>query len=118
MGQDLGKCDFTQVHEHFLMQSQLRKERSKEEKQAEKKKNETMVEEYGFCNWDHHKEKMGKLKKRIRPEDVTINCSKDSVIPTPPAGHRWKEVRHDDTVTWLVTWTENIQGQNKYIMLK
>jgi len=135
--QDLGKCDFTQVHEHFLMQSQLRKERSKEEKQAEKKKNETMVEEYGFCNWDHHKEKignfkleppglfrgrgehpkMGKLKKRIRPEDVTINCSKDSVIPTPPAGHRWKEVRHDDTVTWLVTWTENIQGQNKYIML-
>jgi len=134
---DLGKCDFTQVHEHFLLQSQLRKERSKEEKQAEKKKNEAMVEEYGFCNWDHHKEKignfkleppglfrgrgehpkMGKLKKRIRPEDVIINCSKDSQVPQPPAGRRWKEVRHDDTVTWLVTWTENIQGQNKYIML-
>ena len=31
---DLGKCDFTQVHEHFLLQSQLRKERSKEEKQV------------------------------------------------------------------------------------
>ena len=42
---------------------------------------------------------------------------RDSKIPEPPAGHKWKMVKHDNTVTWLVTWTENIQGQTKYIML-
>lgn len=60
---------------------------------------------------------MGCLKKRTRPEDVIINCSKDSKPPTPPAGHRWKEVRYDNTVTWLCSWTENVLGSNKYIML-
>ena len=51
------------------------------------------------------------------PEDVIINCSKGSEIPVPPEGHRWKKVQHDNTVTWLASWTENIQGQIKYIML-
>jgi hypothetical protein len=32
------------------------------------------------------------------PEDVIINCSKDSDWPKPPPGHKWKEVRHDNTV--------------------
>ncbi|CAK8696169.1 unnamed protein product [Clavelina lepadiformis] len=134
---DLGKCDFSSVFNYFQMKSEERKARSKEEKQEEKKKNEALIEEYGFCSWDGHREKignfkleppglfrgrgnhpkMGKLKKRIIPENVTINCSKDSKIPRPPPGHKWKEVRHDNTVTWLVSWTENVQGQNKYIML-
>ena len=35
----------------------------------------------------------------------------------PPEGHKWKEVRHDNTVTWLASWTENIQNQIKYVML-
>lgn len=51
------------------------------------------------------------------PEDIIINCSKDSKVPSPPPGHKWKEVRHDNKVTWLVSWTQNIQGSIKYIML-
>ena len=51
------------------------------------------------------------------PEDVIINCSKDSEWPEAPEGHKWKEVRHDNTVTWLASWTENIQNQIKYVML-
>lgn len=42
---------------------------------------------------------------------------RDSKVPPPPPGHKWKEVRHDNKVTWLVSWTENIQGSIKYIML-
>lgn len=42
---------------------------------------------------------------------------RDSEIPKPPEGHRWKEVRHDNTVTWLCSWTDNILGSIKYIML-
>ncbi|KAG5836689.1 hypothetical protein ANANG_G00231110 [Anguilla anguilla] len=59
----------------------------------------------------------GMLKRRIQPEDVIINCSKQSKIPEPPAGHRWKEVRRDNTITWLASWTENIQSSCKYITL-
>ena len=57
------------------------------------------------------------LKRRVMPEDVIINCSKDSTFPKPPDGHKWKEVRHDNTVTWLASWTENIQNSIKYVML-
>lgn len=59
---------------------------------------------------------MGMVKRRVMPEDVIINCNKGAA-PKPPAGHKWKEVRHDNTVTWLASWTENVQGQVKYVML-
>lgn len=98
--------------------------------------------------------KQGMMKRRVQPEDVIINCSKDSKWPEAPKGHKWKEVRHDNTVrrcklhlvqlrccdsyynyyyrttiifinilcdglqvTWLASWTENIQNQIKYVML-
>jgi DNA topoisomerase-1 len=61
--------------------------------------------------------KMGMLKRRTLPKDVIINCAKNSVVPKAPEGHRWKEVRHDNTVSWLCCWQENVQGQTKYVML-
>ncbi|XP_056622352.1 DNA topoisomerase I, mitochondrial isoform X2 [Triplophysa dalaica] len=134
---DLNKCDFGELLVMHKQRVEARKNMSKEEKQVIKEANQKIVEEYGFCVLDHHRErignfkieppalfrgrgdhpKQGMLKKRIQPEDVIINCSKDSSIPEPPAGHRWKEVRHDNTVTWLASWTENVQGSCKYVML-
>jgi len=134
---DLSKCDFSEIDAHFKKYSEERKNRSKEEKDKEKAANAALIEEYGFCTMDGHKEKIGNfrteppslfrgrgehpkqgmIKRRIMPEDVIINCSKDSKIPKPPDGHKWKKVQHDNSVTWLASWTENIQGQIKYIML-
>ena len=134
---DLSKCDFSEINEYFKKVSEERKARSKEEKKAEKAKNDELTEHYGFCEIDGHKEKIGNfrieppglfrgrgehpkqgmLKRRVMPEDVIINCSKDSTFPKPPDGHKWKEVRHDNTVTWLASWTENIQNSIKYVML-
>ncbi|KAK3794730.1 hypothetical protein RRG08_014795 [Elysia crispata] len=134
---DLKKCNFTEILDYFKKKSEEKKNLSKEEKQAIKKENEEIVKIYGFCTIDRHTEKIGNfkieppglfrgrgdhpkqgmLKKRVNPEDVIINCSKDSKIPEPPAGHKWKEVRHDNTVTWLASWNENIQGATKYVML-
>uniref|UniRef100_A0A8C6TDZ7 DNA topoisomerase I n=1 Tax=Neogobius melanostomus TaxID=47308 RepID=A0A8C6TDZ7_9GOBI len=134
---DLNKCDFSDMSAFFKAQSEARKQMSKEEKQKIKEENERILQEYGFCIMDNHKErignfrieppglfrgrgdhpKMGMLKRRIRPQDIIINCSKDSKIPKAPPGTKWKEVRHDNKVTWLVSWTENIQGSIKYIML-
>ncbi|XP_071409117.1 DNA topoisomerase I, mitochondrial [Pithys albifrons albifrons] len=135
--QDLDKCDFSEIHKYFVDQSEARKVLPKEEKQKLKEEADKIQEEYGYCILDGHREKignfkteppglfrgrgnhpkMGMLKKRIMPEDVIINCSRDSKIPEPPEGHKWKEVRFDNTVTWLASWTENIQNTLKYIML-
>ncbi|XP_033125260.1 DNA topoisomerase I, mitochondrial-like [Anneissia japonica] len=133
----LKKCNFKKMHQYFVMKSEERKNWSKEEKNKLKEKNAAIVEEYGFCTIDNHKEKIGNfkieppglfrgrgehpkqgmLKRRTLAEDVIINCSKDSKIPEPPAGHKWKQVTHDNKVSWLASWTENVQGQTKYVML-
>ncbi|XP_014433330.2 DNA topoisomerase I, mitochondrial isoform X2 [Pelodiscus sinensis] len=133
----LEKCDFKEIHKYFVDRNEARKALPKEEKQKLKEEADKIQEEFGYCNLDGHREKignfkteppglfrgrgdhpkMGMLKKRIMPEDVIINCSKDCKIPEPPLGHKWKEVRCDNTVTWLASWTENIQNSIKYIML-
>ncbi|MFH4976286.1 hypothetical protein AB6A40_002995 [Gnathostoma spinigerum] len=134
---ELKKCDFREIFEYFKKISEERKAMSKEEKNKIKEKKEEEAKIYGYAFIDGHKQKignfrieppglfrgrgghpkMGKLKKRVLPENVIINCSKDNPPPEPPPGHKWKEVRHDNTVTWLCSWTENVLGQNKYIML-
>lgn len=134
---DLKKCNFKSMHTHFMGVAEANRNRSKEEKKALKEKNEEMQKEFGFCTIDGHKEKignfkieppglfrgrgehpkMGMLKRRVLPKDILINCSKDSQVPPPPPGQKWKEVRHDPSVTWLASWTENVQSQVKYIML-
>lgn len=48
---------------------------------------------------------------------LSIHLYREANVPDPPAGHKWKEVRHDNNVSWLSSWTENILGQTKYIML-
>ncbi|XP_071616341.1 DNA topoisomerase 1 isoform X2 [Heliangelus exortis] len=129
---------FAKMLDHeYTTKEVFRKNFFKDWRKKIKEENERLLKEYGYCVMDNHKErianfkieppglfrgrgnhpKMGMLKRRIMPEDIIINCSKDSKIPAPPPGHKWKEVRHDNKVTWLVSWTENIQGSIKYIML-
>lgn len=134
---DLKKCDFRDINEYYKAKAEERKAMSKEEKLKIKQEKDEIQKEYGVCTIDGHKEKignfnieppglfrgrgehpkMGMLKKRVQPEDVIINCSKNSKFPVPPPGHRWKEIRHDNEVSWLANWTENVQGQGKYVML-
>ena len=93
---DLSKCNFSEIDTYFKHRSEQRKAMSKEEKNKIKEENAAMQEEYGFCNIDGHKEKignfrieppslfrgrgthpkMGYLKKRVIAEQVIINCSK------------------------------------------
>jgi DNA topoisomerase-1 len=62
--------------------------------------------------------KTGKLKSRTFPESISLNISEDACVPICPLpGRSWMSVRHDPTVTWLCGWTENVQSQNKYVML-
>ncbi|XP_077982334.1 DNA topoisomerase I, mitochondrial-like [Glandiceps talaboti] len=134
---DLKKCDFREFNDYYKMKSEERKNMSKEEKLAIKKQNEQIQSDYGFCIIDGHKQKIGNfkieppglfrgrgdhpkqgmLKRRITPADVIINTGKGSKVPEAPNGRKWKEVIHENKVTWLASWTENIQGSIKYVML-
>nr|AAC18301.1 DNA topoisomerase I [Pneumocystis carinii] len=130
-------CDFTPMFEYFEKKKEEKKNKSKEEKKKIKEEKDALEEKYKYCFLDGRKEKVGnfrieppglfrgrgdhpktgKLKTRVVPEQVIINIGKDSVIPSPPPGHNWKEVRHDNTVTWLATWNENVNNNVKYVFL-
>ena len=134
---DLKKCDFTKFKSHMDSEREAKKALPKEQKDARKAAEAELKKMYGTATIDGHKEKvgnfrveppglfqgrgehpkMGLLKARLRPEDVTINVSDPANAPKPPEGHAWKQVQSDNKVTWLATWTENINGQNKYVML-
>jgi DNA topoisomerase I len=67
--------------------------------------------------------KMGHIKHRVFPENVTINIDKDAVIPKPYningvyENHNWKNVIHDRSVEWIASWIDHVTGKNKYVWL-
>lgn len=134
---DFSKCDFTLMFEHFERLKEKRKAMTKEDKAKAKAERQALIDRFGFALVDGRKErignfmveppglfrgrgkhpKAGKLKLRVRPEQITINIGKDAQVPLPPQGHRWGSVQHDNTVTWLATWVENINRAQKYVFL-
>ena len=131
------KCDFTPMFRHFENLKAIKKNMTKEEKNKLKDEKKALDDEYGYCTLDGRKEKVGnyrieppglfrgrgqhpktgKLKTRVRPEDIIINIGRGAKVPSPPPGHQWKDIVHNNTVTWLATWTENINGVPKYVQL-
>lgn len=134
---EFSKMDFNQIFEYYQAKSAAKKARPAAEKKAEKAENDALMAPYQYCMWDGRKEKVGNfrveppslfrgrgdhpktgsVKKRVMPEQVTINIGKEATVPTPPAGHKWKEIKHDNKATWLAMWQENINGNYKYVML-
>ena len=59
--------------------------------------------------------KMGKIKRRIYPEDITLNIGEGVKIPETLEGHKWKEIIHNKEVLWIASWKDNITKKNKYV---
>jgi DNA topoisomerase-1 len=131
------KCDFKPIFEYFEAEKATKKALSNAEKKALKAERDAAEAPYMYCTWDGRKQKVGnfrveppglfrgrgehpktgKVKKRVLPEQITINIGKEAKVPDPPAGHKWKEIKHDQEGTWLAMWQENINGAYKYVML-
>ncbi|XP_033139630.1 DNA topoisomerase 1 beta-like isoform X3 [Brassica rapa] len=157
---NLDDCDFSPIYEWYMQDIEIRKQMNAEEKRILKEEKLKQGEKYMWAVLDGVKEKavnfrveppglfrargdhpkMGKLKKRIRPCDITINIGKDAPIPECPTPgersffifcvscgrrhirccffcdvilrmlflFRWKEIKHDTTVTWLAFWNDPI----------
>nr|UWK20508.1 topoisomerase [Trichoderma stromaticum] len=133
----LDKCDFSKMQDFWAAKNEAKKSMTKEEKAAAKAEKDALEAPYLYCTWDGRKQKVGnfrveppslfrgrgehpktgKVKVRVMPEQITINIGKGAKVPTPPAGHKWKAVQHDQKATWLAMWQENINGAYKYVML-
>lgn len=131
------KCDFSPIFEYFQRRKCERKELPLAERKAEKAAKDSIEKAYRYCVWDGKKQKVGnfrieppglfrgrgdhpkngRVKTRVHPEQVTLNLSRDAKVPAAPAGHQWKEVKHDQEATWLAMWKENVNGRFKYVML-
>lgn len=131
----LDEIDFSLIKKHLEKEKEKNKLISKEEKEKIKKKQLLEEEPYMYCIIDGTQQKvgnykieppgiflgrgthpkLGRIKKRTYPEDVTLNLDKESKIPITLHGHKWREIIHDNTVIWLATWKDNISGKNKYV---
>ena len=61
--------------------------------------------------------KLGRIKRRIYPEDITLNIGREAKIPEPTDGHKWGKIIHDRNVEWLASWKDDITGKIKYVWL-
>lgn len=133
-------CDFSLILKHLLEHREKKKNMSKEEKQKEKEKKEKFESKFKVALVDGKEQvtgnfrieppgiflgrgchpKAGKIKKRIYPEDITLNLDSNAPIPELPkffSKHKWGKIIHDDTLEWLASWKDNITGKTKYVWL-
>jgi DNA topoisomerase-1 len=113
--------DFSNVISSIITDLKIEKEAkaalSKEAKAKVKAEKDALNEKHGFAYVDGQKLPIarwqtepagifigrgahplkGRWKRAIRPEDVTIFCT--GKAPEPPAGHKWKEIKHSRN-TW------------------
>jgi DNA topoisomerase I len=150
--QSLDQCDFSLIYDHVLKENEKKKMISKDSKEAAKK----IEEPYTFASIDGKIQrvgnykmeppgifigrgcnpKLGLFKRRISPEDVTINISKDAPVPEPKIvvvsyisptekvvtlepmkNHKWGQVIHDHNVQWLASWKDEITNKTKYVWM-
>jgi DNA topoisomerase-1 len=131
----LDEIDFSPIKKYLDKEKEKKNEQTKEQKNLLKEKQLEIEEPYKNCIIDGGQQKvgnfkieppgifigrgshpkLGKIKKRIKPEDVSINLDKDAPIPKPNVSGKWGDIIHDRNVIWLATWKEQITGKNKYI---
>ncbi|PNH00960.1 DNA topoisomerase 1 [Tetrabaena socialis] len=65
-----------------------------------------------------HNKYTGKVRRRVYPEDVTLNLSKDAPIPESPVeGHSWGGIIADKGAMWLARWKDPVTHIMKYVYL-
>ena len=119
------KCNFDKLRSYVNHERDVRKARSKEEKQEEKFDKDALSSKYAYAVVDGNIQKVGNftieppglfrgrgehpktgtLKTNVAPEQVTINIGVNEPVPKcKEPGHAWGTVISDNSVTWLGTY--------------
>jgi len=131
--------DFSPILTHIQKVREKNRNKTPEEKKAEKEKKQKIYDYYGFALVDGISEKIsnylveppgifrgrgehplaGRLKKRIYPENCTLNLGEDNPVPKCSLdGHAWNDIVFNDEATWLAYYKENTEkGNTKYVFL-
>jgi DNA topoisomerase I len=132
---NLEEIDFSLIKKYLDEQKEKKSQLTKEEKAKKAELSKKEDEPFMYCIVDGSQQsvgnykieppgiflgrgshpKIGRIKKRIYPEDVTLNLDKEAPKPKTIDGHKWGSIIHDHTVIWLATWKDNITGKSKYI---
>ena len=132
---NMNEVDLTNIKIHIEKMKYIKSNMTAEMIEKNKKEENDFAEPYKYCFIDGSKmkvgnykieppgifigrgdhPKLGKIKKRINPEDVIINQSKTAPIPKPNVPGKWKEIINNNMVVWLATWVDNISNKNKYV---
>lgn len=131
------KCDFKKIYDVLQQKKAEKKQLTAAEKKKNREEDKEKMAKYTVAVVDGREEKignfrveppalflgrgehpkMGLVKKRIMPEDITINIGEDADIPECLPGHSWGEIVHKHDVTWLAGWKDSITGGHKYVWL-
>jgi len=128
---EFDKVDFTEIKNYIIKEKENKKlnNTSKSENDTENiyayayidGKKEPVgnyrVEPAGIFLGRGNHPKSGCIKRRIYPEDITLNLDKTAPIPETLPNHKWKQIIHDRTVDWLASWKDDITGKTKYVWL-
>lgn len=135
--EDFINADFSLIKKYLDDEREKRLNKTKEEKQRIKEKQTELEKPYSILQIDGSEQKIGnfkieppgiflgrgshpkigKWKKRIYPEDITLNLDKDAPVPKPHLypNRNWKKIVHQSESIWLTTWKDEITGKNKYV---
>ena len=132
-------CNFDAIRQHLQTKKMINKAATDAERLALKEGRSDALHRYGYAMVDGHLErvgnfnmeppgtfrgrgihpKMGRLKARVLPEQVSINVSECAPVPKCPVpGHAWADIKHDPAGQWLATWKENINNQVRVPLLE
>jgi len=136
----LDDIDFSLIKQYYDKMKEEKANMSEDEKKRNKIKQTEIEEPYQYCVIDGAQQKIGNykveppgifmgrgnhpklgmIKKRVYPMDVTLNLSKDAPIPVPNISNpdssmTWGSIIHDMNVIWLASWKDNISGKMKYV---
>ena len=141
---DFSSIDFSDIVQYLEQKETAKKEMSKEAKKEERKtkKLDKAARDsiFGWCQVDDvsypvsyavqipgifigksGQPKRGKIKKRVRSTDITLNLSpkKDSPKAYGPDGQesKWKDITTEKDSTWLAKYKNNITGEDIYIRI-
>ncbi|CAL8144540.1 unnamed protein product [Orchesella dallaii] len=134
---DFKLCDFSQLVSKLEEIAEAKKRLPKEEREILKKERQLAADQYKTVRVDSKQElvnnytveppglymgrgkdnaNIGRVKRRIQPEDIIINTDEKTKVEAPP-NHNWKAVIHNRSVMWLASWKDVISGNPKYIQL-
>jgi len=128
------KCDFSLIKAH-IEEKRKRKRKQPEDRKLEEATEKENDAKYGIAIVDGQRRKAdykietpciyrtkdvlrGKFLRRVVPEDVTVNIGFSEKVPTPPEGHNWKEVVHEQGSLWIGRWFDSSRRRFKYVQIR